>query len=98
MTELIWLAESPLTMIEGEEIAFSVEWIGAVNLSDPGQQGLQARDRHLGEGDAQRGSATRSAAMCRPSGGSRQSAVMAARATWSRSAPTWTTTSRNASC
>ncbi|MEN8242169.1 MAG: hypothetical protein ABFS17_09635 [Chloroflexota bacterium] len=36
MTKLIWLAESPLTMIEGEEIAFSVEWVGAVNLSDPG--------------------------------------------------------------
>jgi hypothetical protein len=35
MTNLIWLAESPLTMIEGEEIAFSVEWIGGVNLSAP---------------------------------------------------------------
>lgn len=35
MNEKIWLVESPLTMIEGEEIAFSVEWSGAVNLADP---------------------------------------------------------------
>lgn len=35
MNKNIWLVESPLTMIEGEEIAFSVEWIGAVNLSEP---------------------------------------------------------------
>ena len=35
MNEKIWLVESPMTMIEGEEIAFSVEWIGAVNLSEP---------------------------------------------------------------
>lgn len=35
MNEKLWLVESPLTMIEGEEIAFSVEWIGAVNLTEP---------------------------------------------------------------
>lgn len=38
MKDSIWLVESPLTMMEGEEIAFSVEWSGAVSVSDPTSQ------------------------------------------------------------
>jgi hypothetical protein len=34
MQEEVWLIESPLTMIEGEQIAFSVDWQGATRLSD----------------------------------------------------------------
>lgn len=33
--EVVWLAESPLAMIEGEQIAFSVEWQGAALVTDP---------------------------------------------------------------
>ena len=31
----IWLIESPVTMVEGEQIAFSVDWQGAARLSNP---------------------------------------------------------------
>ncbi len=31
----IWLIESPVTMVEGEQIAFSVDWQGAARVSDP---------------------------------------------------------------
>jgi hypothetical protein len=34
MQEEVWLIESPVTMIEGEQIAFSVDWQGATRLSD----------------------------------------------------------------
>lgn len=30
----IWLIESPVTMVEGEQIAFSVDWQGAARVSD----------------------------------------------------------------
>lgn len=35
MQEEIWLIESPATMVEGEQIAFSVDWQGAARVSDP---------------------------------------------------------------
>lgn len=35
MENNIWLMESPVTMVEGEEIAFSVDWQGATYLNDP---------------------------------------------------------------
>jgi hypothetical protein len=35
MTNKIWLVESPVRMIEGEEITFSVEWSGAANVETP---------------------------------------------------------------
>lgn len=28
----VWLVESPITMVEGEQIAFSVEWQGAARV------------------------------------------------------------------
>ncbi len=34
MQEEVWLIESSVTMIEGEQIAFSVDWQGATRLSD----------------------------------------------------------------
>lgn len=34
MENNIWLIESPVTMVEGEEIAFSVDWQGATYLND----------------------------------------------------------------
>ena len=30
-----WLIESPISMVEGEQIAFSVDWQGASLVSDP---------------------------------------------------------------
>lgn len=30
----VWLVESPITMVEGEEIAFSVDWQGAARVSE----------------------------------------------------------------
>jgi hypothetical protein len=30
----VWLVESPITMVEGEEIAFSIEWQGAARVSE----------------------------------------------------------------
>ena len=38
MSNQIWLAESPVRMIEGEEIAFSVEWCGAAQVQQPGSR------------------------------------------------------------
>jgi hypothetical protein len=35
MTNKVWLLESPVKMIEGEEIAFSVEWSGAAHVDTP---------------------------------------------------------------
>lgn len=34
MQEEIWLIESSVTMVEGEQIAFSVDWQGATRLSN----------------------------------------------------------------
>jgi hypothetical protein len=34
MDNSIWLLDSPVTMLEGEEIAFSVDWQGATVVSD----------------------------------------------------------------
>ena len=31
----VWLIESPVTMIEGEEIAYSVNWLGASLVEEP---------------------------------------------------------------
>lgn len=31
----IWLIESPVVMVEGEQIAYSIDWQGAANVSDP---------------------------------------------------------------
>lgn len=31
----IWLIESPVIMVEGEQIAYSVDWQGAANVTDP---------------------------------------------------------------
>lgn len=31
----LWLIESPVNMVEGEQIAFSVDWQGAASVSDP---------------------------------------------------------------
>jgi hypothetical protein len=31
----VWLIESPVTMVEGELIAYSVDWQGAAYVSDP---------------------------------------------------------------
>jgi hypothetical protein len=33
--EKVWLIESPITMIEGEEIAYSINWLGASRVEDP---------------------------------------------------------------
>lgn len=33
--EIVWLIESPVTMIEGEEIAYSVNWLGASKVDEP---------------------------------------------------------------
>ena len=33
--EKVWLIESPVTMIEGEEIAYSVNWLGASKVEEP---------------------------------------------------------------
>jgi len=30
-----WLIESPVSMVEGEAIAFSVDWLGASKVEDP---------------------------------------------------------------
>lgn len=30
-----WLIESPVTMVEGEAITFSVDWLGAAKVEDP---------------------------------------------------------------
>jgi hypothetical protein len=32
----IWLIESPVTMVEGEVIAYSVDWLGANKVENPG--------------------------------------------------------------
>ncbi len=32
----LWLNESPMTMIEGETVTFSVTWLGATDVSSPG--------------------------------------------------------------
>jgi hypothetical protein len=32
----VWLVESPVTMVEGEQIAFSVQWLGAARVSEAG--------------------------------------------------------------
>ena len=34
-SDVIWLVESPVTMVAGEQIAFSVDWQGAARVSDP---------------------------------------------------------------
>ncbi len=31
----IWLIESPVVMVEGEQIAYSVDWQGAANVTNP---------------------------------------------------------------
>lgn len=31
----IWLMESPAVMVEGEQIAYSVDWQGAANVTNP---------------------------------------------------------------
>ena len=31
----VWVVESPLVMVEGEEIAFSLEWLGACQVEEP---------------------------------------------------------------
>jgi hypothetical protein len=31
----IWLIESPVTMVEGEQVAFSVDWLGAASVAEP---------------------------------------------------------------
>lgn len=30
-----WLIESPVTMVEGEQIAFSIDWLGAATVEEP---------------------------------------------------------------
>jgi hypothetical protein len=56
MTEKIWLVENPLTMIEGEEIAFSVTWAGAAALADPAskvfQDGVEVTNSVMVSGDS----------------------------------------------
>ncbi len=32
----VWLIESPVVMVEGEQIAFSVDWQGAASVVNPG--------------------------------------------------------------
>ncbi|MCW5876893.1 MAG: hypothetical protein KIS85_08425 [Anaerolineales bacterium] len=60
----IWLIESPIVMVEGEEIAFSVDWQGAANVSSPAAQAykngvditaevMSAGDQHLVNGSVQ---------------------------------------------
>jgi hypothetical protein len=34
-TKEIWLIESPVTMVEGEEIAYSIDWLGANKVESP---------------------------------------------------------------
>jgi hypothetical protein len=34
-TKEIWLIESPVTMVEGEVIAYSVDWLGANKVENP---------------------------------------------------------------
>lgn len=34
----VWLVDSPVTMVEGEEIAYSVDWQGATQVSSPDVQ------------------------------------------------------------
>ena len=58
----IWLIESPVTMVEGEQIAFSVDWQGAERLSNPEaaiykngaditEQSMDAGDEHVINGN-----------------------------------------------
>ena len=58
----IWLIESPVTMVEGEQIGFSVDWQGAARLSNPQaavykngaditEQAMDAGDEHVINGN-----------------------------------------------
>ena len=57
-----WLIESPVTMVEGEQIAFSIDWLGAAKVSAPvgevykngvdiSAQVMDAGDEHLISGN-----------------------------------------------
>ena len=35
MSSEIWVIESPVTMVEGESIAYSVDWLGASKVENP---------------------------------------------------------------
>lgn len=56
MSNNIWVVESPLTMIEGEEIAFSLEWSGAAVVEDPSskvyQDGVEITESVMVNGDS----------------------------------------------
>lgn len=58
----VWLIESPITMVEGEQIAFSVDWLGASKVTDPAvdvykngtditQEVMNADDEHVISGN-----------------------------------------------
>jgi hypothetical protein len=58
----VWLVESPITMVEGEQIAFSVEWQGAArvdqaqaivfkNAVDITEQAMEGDDEHVINGN-----------------------------------------------
>ncbi|MCW5878286.1 MAG: hypothetical protein KIS80_05410 [Anaerolineales bacterium] len=60
----IWILESPLVMVAGEQIAFSVDWQGAANVANPTAQvfkngaditaqTMDAADQHLVNGNVQ---------------------------------------------
>jgi hypothetical protein len=35
MEDNVWLEDSPVTLVEGEQIAFSVDWQGAATVAEP---------------------------------------------------------------
>lgn len=51
----VWLIESPITMVEGEQIAFSVNWLGASKVTSPVvdiyKNGADITEEVLGAGD-----------------------------------------------
>lgn len=60
----IWLIESPVVMVEGEQVAFSVDWQGAANVTGPGAtvykngvditaETMAAGDQHVVNGSVQ---------------------------------------------
>jgi hypothetical protein len=58
----IWLIESPVVMVEGEQIAYSVDWQGAANVTNPDafvfkngvditEEAMDAEDAHVVNGN-----------------------------------------------
>lgn len=52
----IWLIESPVVMVEGEQIAYSVDWQGGANVTNPAaavyKNGVDITAEAMDAGDA----------------------------------------------